>query len=330
VLKKIKQYFKQTVITHARGFCCITFLPQEVALAYVMPVSGIPQLQFCDSFTFSKPSAIKPALAELVKKYHLEGVACSWMLQSHHYQLLLTESLPVTQAEFQSAIRWKIKDSVPFPIEEAVIDSFPIPSQKSVGAENKIIVIVARESYLSSFARTLQECQLRLTTVDIPEMALRNITALYEQDEKTTALIYLQEHQNELIISKQKQLYFPRRLEVEYEHFDPSIATDKEINTYISRLSLEIQRSFDYFQTQWRNPSPSRIFLATTKFSAEKIAEYLSQNLSLPVKPLNLDDVLSSKQKLTLAEQGKYLTVIGGALRESAFSDATELHETGN
>ena len=299
--------------THKTNFiatpqlCCIHLHSNTISLASISRKSGQPDLLLCDISSYQKEEDFSTALALLVKKNHLENVPCSLLLNSEQYQLLQIEALPVTPAEFQAAIRWKIKDLIHIPLNDAVIDHFPMPLQKTANPQKMMTVVVASLNYLQKISDKIKTCGLNLTTIDIPELGLRNIAGLYERDEKSTALIYLQENQNQLLITRQKNVYFSRRLEAGLE-------------TNLDKLALEVQRSFDYYQSQWRQPPPANVVFATTSLD---LVKDLSQRLTTPVEILDLAQQMTVLQKLDLQQQTNYLLAIGGALRENGGADAT-------
>jgi len=305
-----------------QGLCCLSIKPEEVDIAWIYENAGKLELNLCESFSYKTPEFFQYKLTQFVKKHQLSGVNCSWMLNPDDYQLLLTDALPVTQEEFQAAIRWKIKEFLSFPIEEAVIDSFQIPQQKNLNSQKIIMVVVARLRYLHSFVESILASGLKLNIIDIPELALRNICALFENEENTATLVYLKEKTTELIISYENHLYFSRRLVFGLDLIKPTLST-KDIIANLDKFSLEIQRSFDYYQSQWRNPAPTRVLLFSLQPISQNMVDYLSQRLALPIQILNITEDLVCKIKLTLDQQGKYLPIIGGALR-----DVIKLHET--
>lgn len=311
-------------VKRAEGFCCLYLTEQQTCLAYVHDKNTQAELKFLDVVTNKKNLSFAATLETLVKKHQIEGVPCSWILQPDKYQLFLMDELPVPAAEFQAAVRWKIKSMLTFPIEDAVIDSFPIPLQKTNDPHKMIMVVATRISFLQTYLNAIQESGLDLTTIDIQELALRNITSLYENDEKTTALIYLQEKNSHLIITCQKLLYFQRQLE-----FGLSSATnianldvEKKSNPQLDKVALELQRSFDYYQTQWRQSPPARIFLAASELSVQSIANYFAQRLAMSVQVLDIRNVLISQAELSIESQGRYLPVIGGVLRKEGVQNA--------
>ncbi len=299
----------------APGFCSIVFTPNQIDLAYAKNNNDKIELQFIESYPYKK-NQFSEVLNAAVKRHQLEGVYCTWVLPPERYQSILLDALPVAESEFQAAVRWKIKGTLQYPEEDIVVDHFPLPMKKTHDPHEMIVVVVAQQSFLQPHANKIQQSGLRLTTIDIQELALRNITALYENDEKTTAFIYLREKSSELVISCQKELYFHRHLEL--TSAGANLQEEHSSNPELDKAALELQRSFDYFQGQWRKPPPTRVFLAASEVLTPLIMHYFTQYLALPIQPLDLREVLKSKQELSIQEQGHYLPLIGGLLREES------------
>lgn len=297
---------------------CITIYPTEFSLAYTRNSMDKLVLDFFATYPYDAKEGLKERLSAIVKQYQLKQVNCSWVLAPHDYQLIQTDAIPVTASEFQAAIRWKIKDALRFPLDDVVIDKFEIPLSK-LSVVNKIMVVAAQSSYLQKISEDIKASGLRLTYIDIPELALRNMMALSEQNDQSHALVYVQNATIQLLITHQKNLYFSRSLEFGLG----GLSESEELTSRIDQLSGEIHRSFDYYENQWRQPLPTSVTFAATKLISAKIIDQLSQSLALPVQWLNLGDKLVAKQEMDFEQQGKYLPIIGEFFRKEYERNAT-------
>lgn len=125
-----------------RGFCAVGITPQQIWVA-ASPTARGDELDCLVSCPCQKTD-LDTVLEYVVQTYDLQGRHCSWILYPEQYHLFLMDSLPVPPAEFQAAIRWKLMELVPFPIEEALIDSFPVPAQKTHDPRDMMMVAVTR------------------------------------------------------------------------------------------------------------------------------------------------------------------------------------------
>ncbi|TAK74633.1 MAG: hypothetical protein EPO11_06590 [Gammaproteobacteria bacterium] len=286
--------------------CCICLSSNDISLIHLNKTQDAIELLLSETIHYDEAENIPLVLSGIVQQYTLASIPTYWVLSPDYYQLFLIESLPVKAEEFHEALNWRIKSLLSYPIKEATIDYFKLPPKKSSPDNFMIAAITAKTSQLFKISNIMRKSNIELTTIDIPELAMRNLTALYETDEKSTAFIYFYEHLAILNISCQKTLYFTRHIELTDNAAQP---------THYEQLCLNILRYFDYFQSQWRHPSPNRIFIGSEKENTAEIAKILSQNLSLSVEPFVFKSVALDASKLRLLEK-KYLLSFGGALRE--------------
>lgn len=292
-------------------FFCISILPKEVNIAFAHRNQNKLELLFCESYLYDNPSQLPVVLAGIIKKHDLKNVKTSIILQPEDYQLLVTDALPVPASEFQSAIRFKIKDLLHYPINDVVIDNFPIPKIKP-DSPLKIMIVASQTSKLQKLTEMIRHTGFDLIIIDIPELALRNILSLYEKENQSAVLIYVQDKSIELLITAQNQIYIVRKLMFSLGQTNQ----DAEVSEQeVERLSSEIQRSFGYYQSQWRQPMPARIVFASSKSFKTDVLSLLSQQLKVSVEMLDLSQHMEMKKALNSREIGKYLAIIGGILR---------------
>lgn len=324
MLSKVNSFFlesKQHILNLMKGgtkttvaitdICCIRIFTKELFTVYARKKQNKMDIIFCESYPYENFEQLSLILQTLVKKHDLKNIRTSMILQSEDYQLLVTDALPVPPAEFQAAIRFKVKELLHYPINDVVIDQFPIPKIKA-DSPLKIMIVAAKSSHLVKLSNTVKKAGLDLEIIDIPELALRNITSIYEKENQSAALIYIQEKSIELLITFQKQIYIVRKLMFS---LGPEGQNVEVPESEIERLSSEIQRSFGYFQSQWRQPPPACVIFASAKTYKNDVIELLSQHLKIPVEALDLSSQIESKKPLTNQEIGKYLSLIGGILR---------------
>lgn len=288
--------------------CCISLNSNEITLLYINKTQNSIELIQSDAFHFDNFDSLPLVFSNFAKKHDLESAPIYWLLSPTDYQLTLIDSLPVPKEEFNDALTWRLRNLISYPLNEAVIDSFKFPAKKT--SEGGMVgAVTAKTKSLIQIVNLLENIDLNLTAIDIPELAMRNLTALHEDDEKSTAFLYFFDNMLILNITCQKLLYFTRRISLnENNHTSPEA---------FEKLSLEILRYFDYFQSQWRYPTPGRIYVGAHKKNSEEIAASLSTYLLLPVEKFPLKHFLLSKDKVDTLEKD-YLLQLGCALREDS------------
>ena len=129
-----------------------------------------------------------------------------------------------------------------------------------------------------------------------------------------------------MIVTHQQKLYFSRHLDFGMRTILSTLA-NKDGNNQIEQLTnavaLDIQRSFDYYQSQWRLSEPARIFLETWTPCSLDIAGLLSQRLNMEVNKIDLDQYFSNKTQMDLKQDGYFLPLLGGVLKEWEHAYAT-------
>ena len=315
---KFIAFTRRTLANHAQSnnaLFCLEFGNSGFTCAYVTTTLGKPRLEFLETVACDVTKPL-PVLSEFVKSHNLTGVNCSWLLKADKYQLINIDELPVKAEEFQAAVRWQIKKLLSFSVDNAFIDSFPVPRAQIPNPKKMITVVAAQADYIQGLAEQIAASGLQLTTIDIQELALRNVAAMYETKDLSTAVVYLQEKNSDIIFTRQEEFYFLRRLDWSFEKLANNFENQESLNLYLQKLALEVQRSFDYFQSQWRMPPPSHVYMVSLNPNVLDIAAYMSQRLRFPIENINLTRVLPSRMPLTSDLESQYLSVIGGALRQ--------------
>lgn len=294
----------------ASGFCCFTFTSTELLFVFARRQAEHNIIELCESYRYSDKTQLFSQLDTVVKSHDLKNSSCSLILQPDDFQLIVTDALPVKDEEFQAAIRWKIKELIKIPVEDVVVDSFALPKMQV--AKNKIMVVAARASELQEVGERVQECGLNLESISIPELALLNICNLYEESEKTIVFIYIQETYIQLLMTANHEIYVSRQLK-----FTLNTESTFSLDQSMDRLTSEIQRSFDYYHSLWPTSSPARFILASTKSLSNEAIEQLAEKIRSPIELIDVMKKIECKVKLDINQQGKFLPVIGGVLREN-------------
>jgi MSHA biogenesis protein MshI len=221
----------------SNSLCCIEFGTTSFSCAYVSAANGRPELELLETVPCDVNNPL-PALTEFVKAHQLEGVNCSWLLKADKYQLINLDELPVKAEEFQSAIRWQIKKLLSFPVDNAFIDSYPVPRAQIPNPKKMITVVASQADYIQPIAEQIAESGLNLTTIDIQELALRNVVSMFETDDLCTAMVYLQEKNSDIIFTRQQEFYFLRRLDWSFEKLANNYENQENLNQYLQKLAL--------------------------------------------------------------------------------------------
>ncbi|OGT41969.1 MAG: hypothetical protein A3F42_07260 [Gammaproteobacteria bacterium RIFCSPHIGHO2_12_FULL_37_34] len=306
IYQRVESLFEEKKLQATTFRCCLSLTAHELSFIYLNHTQDFIEVLLSETLSYESIDDITLLLTGLVKQQNLHYTPTSWLLSPDDYQLFLVEALPVKPEEYLDALKWRIRSLINYDQSEAAIDYFKLPVKKGAQENNAMTAaVVAQKSQLNKLAEALNHCGLLLTAIDIPELAMRNLTALYEHDEKSTAFIYFYPNVAILNITREKTLYFTRRINL----------TEYNDQQLYEQVSLDILRYFDYYQSQWRHPNPSRIFVAS-KNNVEQIKTLLSQYLSLAVEPYQLPATLMGNAKFkTLGIH--YLLLLGKTLGQN-------------
>ncbi len=276
-----------------------------------------PRVTSCECFPFSDNTP--EAWAELVKHAHLAKSRCMVVVAPNEYQLIQVESPNVPEAEVKQAVRWKLKDMLAFPLEQATIDVLDIPPDRhSPGRGHYMYAVAARNESIKRYMDHAEQADVDLEVIDIPELAQRNIAKLLEEEGRGVALLSFNEDGGLLTFSSGGELYHARQVEINAYQL---AAADVEQRTYnFERLVLELQRSLDNFERQFSYVSVTRLVIGPMA-GQSVLEEYLKENLYVKVESLNLADVMNVTGVEALedpAMQSKCFYALGAALREEA------------
>ena len=151
---------------------CIT--SEGISIACVdstTQASGLPRFKVCQFVAAPKKDHSK-ILSNLVKTYNLEGLPTVCILSVSQYDLFLIEEPEVTPEELIAAVRWKVKDYVEYPINEAAIDYMPLPT-KALDVKGKMgYAVVAKQSNVDEMVQLMSSVGLQVIAVDISETAV--------------------------------------------------------------------------------------------------------------------------------------------------------------
>lgn len=264
----------------------------------------------------------RPALVACVSQSDAGDPAKSWarfanapvpfslVLSPGEYQLLPLDAPAVPPQEMKMAVRWRIKDLIDFPVDDATIDVIRLDASQA-DSGSKLLAVVAHNQVLKRYIDLAERARVTLSAIDIPELAQRNLAALLETPDRVLALLSFTPQGCLLTLTRNGELCFFRHLE-----FNPAgLASMDETrrNAVLDRLALELQRSLDHIDRQYSQWRVDRIMLAPPPAVAG-MADYLREQLYLPLEVADLAGVLGGMLPAP-ATLGACWFALGGALR---------------
>lgn len=252
----------------------------------------------------SNPLSNSVSVAKQIEEAGLSNSYCSLLLSANEYQLLLVDAPEVPDDELKEALLWRIKDLIQFSTDDAILDYFELPEDAFRGRGKMIYVVVAEKSLIEKRVAWLESLSLQPIAIDIPELALLNVTDGVSEAEAGTAVLFLQNNQSFLSMLSGGDLYMSRGLS-----YDPDISIDNTV--------LDLQRSMDYFESQIGKPPCVRILVMPLQVGETPLMMSLRENLAADVQSLDLGEMTESEEPLNIDVQQRCSLAISAAFRAS-------------
>lgn len=256
-------------------------------------------------------------IASQAAKMSLERTPTSAVLAADAYQLQLVEMPNVPADEMLAAVRWRIKDLIDYPVEEAVVELFEMPPHANPGNAPIAYAVVTRKSEVLQQVERMRHAELQMDVIDIPELCIRNLASLLPQDEHGVALLHFTEECGYLTVTRRGVLHMMRRLDSGRNVFTDAAGDDFALQEHISGIALEIQRSLDYYESHYDCRPVGDVILGPG-VDSRLLSTALAEHLGLAVSPLVFEEMFEMEEAVSLEEQGSCLLAIGAALRTDA------------
>ena len=298
------------------GWLATSFSAEGVCAAVVKRrADDKPLVQAAVMYPGRKPLAAA-TLEKMNRDMHAQSYRNTTLLGAGEYQILTLDAPNVPPEELKTAVRWRLKDMLDFPAADATVDVIDIPADKNgPGRSQSLFAVAARNNAVAQRQALYGECKITLSVIDIPEMAQRNIAGLMETQGRGLAMLSFDGEGGLLTVTFDGELYLARRIDVSVVQLADT--SDAQRQQYYDKITLELQRSFDYFDRQFHFISVARLVLAPG--GSDGLHAYLADNLYMPVEALDLTalfDFSKVPDLLAVAGQARFFLALGAALRQ--------------
>jgi MSHA biogenesis protein MshI len=276
---------------------------------------GRPSVRVCESF--AKKGSDTEVLKRLRGSLRANRYACSALLAPGQYQMQLVEAPNVPAPERKAAVRWKLKDLLDYPVDQATIDVVDVPPGRSGARAHYVYAVSARNEQIAARMKLFHDARMPLAAIDVPEMAQRNVARLFEEPGRGLAMLVFGEYGGMLTFTCDGELYLARQTDISLSQLTSLSGSTRD--QVMERMVLELQRSLDHFDRQFSDVTLSRLLLAPLPPELG-VQEYLADNLYVPVQTFDLAEVvdLPGAPELRQPERQPFrLHVLGAALRSA-------------
>jgi MSHA biogenesis protein MshI len=216
-------------------------------------------------------------LKTYVENNHLMNTQCNIALSISKYQLLQVDRPAVEDTELNQALQWVIKEQLSSD-DEFTIDYFDQPVAASNVKKLNVVAINTRD--IIEIRDGILKAGLTLNIIGAEELAICNL--LRPSDDAVITLKQEKGGQLSLTIVKRNQLFFSRRLRG-YENLD-NLSPEELKMGIVDNLSLEIQRSMDYFESQLRQAPIKKVYISLDTIHQDALAEFIKEVIFISVE----------------------------------------------
>lgn len=308
------------------GLTGVGITPDGVCVAHIDRTGGMTALEVCDYKPYVGSEELPEILGALVATHGLKGTPCTTVMEPGSYSLHLVDAPNVEPGEMRAAMRWRVKELIDFPVEQAVIDVFDVPGRNLRGQGGRMIyVAVANAAEIKRRIELIEGVGMKLGIIDIPELALRNVASLLPEDREGVAMLHIGRRSGLITVTRRETLYLARSINIGFERLHRLRIQDRgadsgggatALENALDSIVLEIQRSLDYYERHCSNPSITKVVLTPVDDEIPGFMERISRNLGARVEPLRLDQSLQSFMLLHDGMLRNCLYTIGAALRD--------------
>jgi MSHA biogenesis protein MshI len=258
-----------------------------------------------------------PVLKKIVSEFDLRRVPVSAVINPSDYQIAQVQAPDVPLNERRAAARYSMRDAFDFPIDASTLDIFDLPEQTSRGDKKLCFAIASRGDAIQNMTEVFEKHFRKFDVIDIPELCQRNLASLLPQDAKGVAFLMLRDDFAQLVLTRRGQLYVTRRFEFR-ERGDLNGDSDEEANELPldpQHLSLELQRSLDYYESHFDETAITELYIAPAGMRANLLAAELGASTGLRISMYNIHDLIDVSFSAEIPDGWLGCMAIGAALR---------------
>jgi MSHA biogenesis protein MshI len=207
---------------------------------------------------------------------HFGPAKLQLILASNFYQLVVADKPNIEESELTQALLWSVKDMVSEPVTNIHLDYF-----EAMTVPGKVNVAVVSKAFLGELAQACDENSMQIAGISIEELALSN----FNVKDHMARLIMMHLPGQELLLTvvKEGELLMQRRVR---GFAKLHLAQKMELSASVAdNLSLEIQRSMDYFESQLRQ-APVASIEVVMDGEGQQLAQLLAANFNQKVTEL--------------------------------------------
>lgn len=255
------------------------------------------------------PHAAGAAIAAVLREAGIRARRVIASVSGQHVLARILRLPPIPEDEVKQTVRWEAERHLPFPVEEAVLDTQVVRELSNDGHRQiEVLLAAAPEPLVLTYVETLQAAGLSADALEVSAVAMVRALAS-PATEGVIAMVNLGAVTTEVAIVRDAVPQMTRTIPegVEGE------------NATLEALALQLRRSFDFYRAQEEGGQIDRITLCGGGARFPEIDRRLAQELDMPVTIGTLPELLLISRRLDAAATAdlapQLVTAVGLALR---------------
>jgi len=295
---------------------CFEIKPAGIAMAMVEVKRNSQAIIHANAWVETTKINVK-TIQTLIKDYNLKDWPVTIILPEEQYQMRLVEVPDVEESEIVEAVKLKASDFIAYPIDDALVDVIQMPEKSFNGRRKMAFVVIAQSVPVLRVVDIIKQTGLSIHSVDIADLALRNLSTYYNKSPYSGVLLISWQH-SQINLCHFQDLVVNRRIDIgglgllaEDQSQDEKMS-DKLLH---DSLMLEVQRSMDYFEIQLGLGVIDEICILSIMELPNSVYDLLDRNFNANVHKINIPQAfeLGENSDMTIVDQ--CYVAIGGALR---------------
>ncbi|MEZ4333278.1 MAG: PilN domain-containing protein [Myxococcota bacterium] len=298
----------------------------EIAVVALTGDAGVERARVVawDVFPAGDAMAFERGLRRFVDDHHLHGATSRITLPASGYDLKLVERpANVPDPELADATRWLIRDLVEIDVETAAIAVVTVPDQRGRARTPHMFVVAARDETVASMARVLAQAGLVCGGFEVVETAMLALESSLREAVPAGAMVRVDAKSSTLTLASEGRLYLARPLRIDAATLDDAgeralarhDERDEGLEAALEPLVLDVQRSLDYYESEYGRPPATRLTLLPGSIDLTPLAPFLATALRpLRVEAYALEHVLEFDASPPSRAQAPLALAVGAAL----------------
>lgn len=276
-------------------------------------LSPKPKLLCSETIPLPNPLADPATWRTLADRFPRKKTPLSIVLPRSAAKLLQLNAPDLPPDERRVALTFIAAQAEEKPSETLVVDYVDVPALRRPAQEPLAYCAVAERMLITSLIDSVQEVGFALDRLDIPEQALRRLLAhLAPEATEPQLVLYLDEEDALIVAATAGALYLFRNSRIGRRLFaeDPTSGA--------MALGLDIQRTVDFFESQFTDPVPQKLWVIDAVAPNLPLCQALENELRLVVDPVTFADLTGDEANETLPPLGMIALTLGAILPRTA------------